>query len=73
MVVPIWITSTSTPWRLFITDSLAEQVSGPVSTKTRGRFSVGRLLPNGVVKPCASEWNGNGESAAPVGVEQEGA
>jgi len=55
VVDPIWITSTFIPFRLFMMDSLAEHVPGPVSTKTRGRLSVGSGYPGGVENPTVVE------------------
>jgi len=66
VVVPIWITSTSTPRRLLMIDSLAEQVLGPVSTNTRGRSSVGSGVPCVADKPNAVVWKPNGVNGMPV-------
>src|SRR6266852_612921 len=67
VVDPIWITITSTPRSELITDSLAEQVPGPVSTNTRERPSEGSGWPWVTdEKLSPTLMNGSGEIGCPV-------
>src|SRR4051812_9925519 len=66
VVVPIWITSTSTPARPFITASLAEHVPEPVRTNTRDRPRNGSTWPGVAENPSALSRNGVGVSGLPL-------